>query len=754
MDFNYFSGFLELKSASTLFWTSVFAVCDSSKLRVYDNESQNKCLFEVNLDNHFSVEALPPDGKRQCVFELKEIRGKSIRSMPSVSEHSVSSKEGGKRASRSSFTELAESLNESLNSFTTSVSTTFTQFSNIMQGGRLTLSVHDKSVMETWMIVLIQSINGGTMRESESFEGRVSIAGTAPVGQTMSNESADPTSGAANLAKAASDVNSEGDQAADETNIEVLISGPLKLFKPTSTLDALGNLLDTEAIVKENKSWSEHWFELSVSKSRGTLRYYDWKGPIYRHKRLNGHKNADGQLDATYNEIKTELALQAANNQKQKAKANVFNRIAALNGGTGAENESNDDAADQKENGNVSSHVEEMDANELSKCAYSNHYSTSSGCPWISPQCFYSDNMEELSAEEKDILHKYVALWNTVDGFDSSTANVLKTMPALQPNSKARSYIPRPPPDTYVGSIDITTNSKVMLLPPTLGTTGGFALITPYADHSDPAMSSQKGNLSLRMAIETETTVEGEVAWLSFLEQTLMVAKQLESPDTAFSKKNIRSYTGNVTSTSVNVHSADGKSTIGFSISMTRSQVRQFLIERDLEPEWRKKGEKDRRTSLMPELPQVHNDLKQAVKGPSRVAKYQPPEGTVTAKTTIIEEEEIIPTKSIEIKTPENLAPPMDLNLTRLPGQDPPGVPDNTNGTQANEGSQEFEDATSARESVVESPYAHAPKARRRSVIEMMSDATAPITRRASNFIAKVTGMWLGCILMVHFLTG
>lgn len=206
MDFNYFSGFLELKSASTLFWTSVFVVCDAGKLRVYDNESENKCLFEVNLDAHFSVEALSPEGKRECIFEMKEIRGKSIRSMPAVKENSASSsKEADKRASRSSFTELADSLNESLNSFTTTVTTTFTQFTNIMQGGKLTLSVHDKSVMETWMIVLIQSINGNTMRESESFEGRVSIAGTGAVGNTLSKNSQDPSSGTANLAKAVSD---------------------------------------------------------------------------------------------------------------------------------------------------------------------------------------------------------------------------------------------------------------------------------------------------------------------------------------------------------------------------------------------------------------------------------------------------------------------------------------------------------------------------------------------------------------------
>ena len=135
MDWNEYSGFVELRSRTTLFWSVVYARARSGVVGFYTDETENEVKSSLVLDNSCDVRACTEQGDRQFVFKItRESRG---------------------------FLEKASGERDSW-----------------------FVSVSDSAALEMWMIVLIQGINGA-IRPSENFDGRASMNYHA--GQTMTH---------------------------------------------------------------------------------------------------------------------------------------------------------------------------------------------------------------------------------------------------------------------------------------------------------------------------------------------------------------------------------------------------------------------------------------------------------------------------------------------------------------------------------------------------------------------------------------
>ncbi len=387
------SGFVEVRSKNMVTWNLMFAQMDHNTLYFYEDESEKKALFAVQFNQGYSVEALSSGFQ----FEIRNNNLEEIRTPVNEGEQ----EEEDTPDSESSLMAAGKSF---LKRFGRQI---------FASGNTLTISVADAGNLEMWMITIIQAIQG-TVRQSERFEGRLSVVDT--VGRALSGDQ--PSAALMNLRR----------ETADH-----LVSGILKKSTPVpitqAALKALSKMGVSEGDTSTPQSmsappsiWEDMWCELRCEPSgvECTFSCYRWSDVMSRFRRLKGG-NPDIARDA-------EEISRMRNTHSSSASAPPAPQDSA-------------DGAPMPPAAPESTAVTESFPH----------------LPWVSPHGFSGSDKSGTAWTD------YRCLWSTVEGYDAS---------AEKPRP-----IPRPPGDATVASIQIKATTSVLLLPPSLGERYSFAVV-------------------------------------------------------------------------------------------------------------------------------------------------------------------------------------------------------------------------------------------------------------------------------------
>ena len=256
------SGFVEVRSKNMVTWSLMFARMDHNTLYFYEDESEQKALFAVQFTQGFSVEAL----KTGFQFEIRNNNLEDIRTPLDVEEGDTEgdTEEAGGASIMSTSKDFLKKFGRQI----------------FASGNTLTVSVADAGNLEMWMITIIQAIQG-VVRESERFEGRLSVVDT--VGRALSGDH--PSAALMNLRR----------ETADQ-----LVSGLLKKATPVPitqaalnalsrmSVDTAGDTSTPQSMSAQPSVWEEMWCELRCEPSGTdcTFSCYAWPAATSRFRSL------------------------------------------------------------------------------------------------------------------------------------------------------------------------------------------------------------------------------------------------------------------------------------------------------------------------------------------------------------------------------------------------------------------------------------------------------------------------------------
>ena len=263
-------GFVEVRSKNMVTWNLMFARMDNNTLYFYEDESENKAMFAVQFNENYSVEALTSGFQ----FEIRNNNLEEIRTPLDDVEQKTDDSADGDSSLMTTGKNFLKKIGRQI----------------LASGNTLTISVTDAGSLEMWMITIIQAIQG-LVRESEKFEGRLSVVET--VGRSLSGDG--PSAGLINLSR----------ETADH-----LVSGTLKKATPVPITQAAFNALSRMGASEGGTSlpqsmssapsvWEEMWCELRCEPTGAdcTFSCYTWTAASDRFNRLKG-RNADITEDA------------------------------------------------------------------------------------------------------------------------------------------------------------------------------------------------------------------------------------------------------------------------------------------------------------------------------------------------------------------------------------------------------------------------------------------------------------------------